>query len=102
MSNVEAAEPQADWRALPEIELPPILSAALDAFYEKGYHAATVRDLASRVGVTVPALYYHFENKEAILFALLDVSISQLLGSCMAAYTAPTASADEQFFNLVE
>ncbi len=47
------------------VELSPILSAALDAFYEKGFHGASVRDIARRVGVTVPALYYHYDSKEA-------------------------------------
>ncbi|MGD9958289.1 TetR/AcrR family transcriptional regulator [Nocardioides sp.] len=64
------------------VTLTPILSAALDAFYESGYHGSTVRDIAKRVGVTVPALYYHHENKEALLFALLDGSINRLLGLC--------------------
>ncbi|MET0821409.1 MAG: TetR/AcrR family transcriptional regulator [Aeromicrobium sp.] len=56
----------------------PILEAALGAFHEHGYGGSTVRDIAGRVGVTVPALYYHHENKEAMLFALLDQSITRL------------------------
>lgn len=56
----------------------PILEAALDAFHEHGYGGSTVRDIATRVGVTVPALYYHHENKEAMLFALLEQSITRL------------------------
>jgi AcrR family transcriptional regulator len=56
----------------------PMLEAALDAFHEHGYGGSTVRDIALRVGVTVPALYYHHENKEAMLFALLDQSITRL------------------------
>lgn len=55
-----------------------ILDASLDAFHENGYGGSTVRDIANRVGVTVPALYYHHENKEAILFALLSQSIDRL------------------------
>jgi AcrR family transcriptional regulator len=96
-----ADAPAVDWRADVDLELTPILSAALDAFYEHGYHGASVRDLASRVGVTVPALYYHHENKEAILFALLDASIEKLLGSTIVAYES-ARSPEEQFFNLVE
>ena len=63
------------WRTSPTPELSPILSASLDAFSEHGYHGTTVRDIAKRVGVTVPALYYHHENKEGLLFALLDTGI---------------------------
>jgi TetR/AcrR family transcriptional regulator, cholesterol catabolism regulator len=75
------------------VELNPILTAALDAFDEEGYHGATVRDIARRVGVTVPALYYHYENKQAILFALLDTSVSALVEHCE---TADDEAADPQ------
>jgi AcrR family transcriptional regulator len=101
-AGTDLTESDVDWRAEPELELTPILSAALDSFYEHGYHGASVRDLASRVGVTVPALYYHHENKEAILFALLDASIQRLLRSCTLAYLAADGSAEYQFFNLIE
>jgi AcrR family transcriptional regulator len=62
------------WREVDELSLTPILTAALNAFYENGFHGTTVRDIAGRVGVTVPALYYHHANKEAILFALLEIA----------------------------
>lgn len=44
-----------------------ILDAALAVFGEKGYEAGTMREIARRVGVTEPALYRHYESKEAIL-----------------------------------
>jgi len=91
-----------DWRAPGELELTPILRAALDAFSEVGYHGASVRDIAARVGVTVPALYYHHENKEAILFSLLDASITRLRGLCLAAIADAGDSPEARFLNLVE
>lgn len=60
------------WREFPEIELQPILEVALREFVEHGYDATSVRTIARQVGVTVPALYYHFENKQAMLTALLS------------------------------
>ena len=63
------------WRSADDEDLTLILSTARDFFYEVGFHSTTVRDIAGRVGVTVPALYYHHVNKEAILTALLDRSI---------------------------
>lgn len=60
------------WRTEQPMALDPILRAALEAFHEQGYHGTPVRDIARRVGVTVPALYYHHANKEAILVALLE------------------------------
>ena len=66
------------WREVGEVELTPILLGALDAFSESGYHGTTVRDIAARVGVTVPALYYHHPNKEAILLALLNLATEDI------------------------
>lgn len=63
------------WREYDELELTPVLRGALAAFREHGYHGASVRDIAARVGVTVPGLYYHHRNKEAMLAALIDISI---------------------------
>lgn len=74
-----------DWRTLEPMELSPILSATLEAFYETGFHGTSVRAIARRVGVTVPALYYHHENKEGLLIALLELSTSDVLQRVNAA-----------------
>ncbi len=58
--------------------LSPILTAALAAFEEAGYHGASVRDIAQRVGVTVPTLYYHHGSKQGLLLALLERSMAEL------------------------
>jgi len=78
------------------------MAAALDAFSENGYHGTTVRDIARRVGVTVPALYYHHESKESILLALLDTAVEHLTESCFAAVAEAGESTADRFFNLVE
>lgn len=80
-----------DWRVSTPPELSPILVHTLAAFEEHGYHGTSVRDIARRVGVTVPALYYHYENKQAMLVALLTLSMESLLARCRAAIaeTAP-------------
>jgi AcrR family transcriptional regulator len=80
-----------DWRSFAPPQLPPILAGALEAFYQHGYHGTSVRDIARRAGVTVPALYYHYENKQGILIALLDVGITEALARAEAAL----ASADD-------
>lgn len=67
------------------VELPPVLEHALRAFVDVGYHATTVRHLANRLGQTVPAIYYHYESKEAVLAALLSYSIDDLLERCSQA-----------------
>ncbi len=47
-----------------------ILDAALDLFVEKGYEATSLREIASQVGISKAALYYHFPSKGDILLAL--------------------------------
>lgn len=44
-----------------------ILACACDLFLEEGVDGFTMRELARRVGVTAPALYRHFESREALL-----------------------------------
>jgi AcrR family transcriptional regulator len=40
---------------------------ALEVFIERGYDGATLREVAERLGVTRPALYYHVRDKEELL-----------------------------------
>ena len=44
-----------------------MIEAAVDAFAERGYHATTTRDIATRVGLSPAALYVHFPSKQALL-----------------------------------
>ena len=83
-------------------ELGPILAHALDAFYERGYHGTSVREIAKRVGLTVPALYYHHASKEAILFTLLDGSISSVIDRCKRAVAEAPNEPGAQFRELIE
>jgi AcrR family transcriptional regulator len=45
-----------------------ILHAALQAFRQKGYHATTLEDISSYLGVRKTALYHYFPDKQAILY----------------------------------
>ena len=49
-----------------------ILDAAMRVFAEKGYSRATNRDVAREAGITTGLIYYYFENKEALLQAVLE------------------------------
>lgn len=49
-----------------------ILDAAASVFAERGYHDATMKDVASAAGYSAPALYNYFGSKEAIFAALLE------------------------------
>ena len=45
-----------------------LFSAAARAFNEAGYHNTTLDDVARRLNVTKPALYYYVKHKDEILF----------------------------------
>jgi AcrR family transcriptional regulator len=50
-----------------------IVDHAIEMIGEGGLTSLTMRRLSNRLGVTEPALYRHFENKTAILAAMLRV-----------------------------
>ncbi len=90
-----------NWRDFEADDPGPILSHALDAFSENGFHGTTVRDLARRVGVTVPSLYYHHENKEAVLVTLLDDGVRVFIDRVQAAVDEADGDPVGQFTNAV-
>ena len=47
-----------------------IMLAAADAFAQRGFHATTTRDIASRAGLSPAGVYVHFTSKEVLLFEL--------------------------------
>ena len=58
--------------------LDDIVAAAAKVFRTKGYHAATVRDIAEEVGILKGSLYHHFESKEALLYLVVKEPIAQM------------------------
>ena len=50
--------------------LAKILVHAANVFYEKGYAAASMRDLSRASGVSLSGLYYYFESKEELLYLI--------------------------------
>ena len=91
-----------DWRTYEALELPPILQGALTAFATNGYRGSTVRDIASRVGMTVPAIYYHYRNKQDLLATLIFASIIDVLERCKAAVAGAGGSRKAQLSSLTE
>jgi AcrR family transcriptional regulator len=56
-----------------------ILRSAAAAFRRRGYHGATVGEIARALRMTKGSLYYYFKDKEEILFVLHDWSLDLLL-----------------------
>jgi AcrR family transcriptional regulator len=49
-----------------------ILDAATRVFAGHGFNGATIRDIAHAAGVADGTIYNYFDNKDALLFAILD------------------------------
>jgi AcrR family transcriptional regulator len=47
-----------------------ILDVALDLFTDQGFDGTSMREIAERLNISKPAIYYHFASKEDILMAL--------------------------------
>ena len=56
-----------------------ILQAAAQIFRQKGYHAASMRDIADAVQLQKPSLYHHIDSKQDILLAILDKALDLLI-----------------------
>jgi AcrR family transcriptional regulator len=74
----------------PWVEVTPdaarrLLVAAVDAFAERGYHATTTRDIASRAGMSPAALYIHYKTKEELLQRISRIGHEKVLEILKAA-----------------
>lgn len=61
-----------------------ILQAAAQVFRRKGYHAASMQDIANAVGLQKASLYHHFASKQDILLEILDQALDLLIGDMLA------------------
>lgn len=50
-----------------------IVETAARLFVRKGFYGTSIADLAKAVGLTKGALYHHFENKDALFFAVIEM-----------------------------
>lgn len=72
-------------RLPPEERRAQIVAAARSLFAAEGTDKVSMRRIAERVGITQAAIYQHFENKEAILFVIIEGFFSDLLAALEAA-----------------
>lgn len=56
-----------------------IVEAAGRVFSERGYHTASMEEVAAGVGITAAALYRHFPNKYALFAECADVMVDGLV-----------------------
>jgi AcrR family transcriptional regulator len=73
-----------------------ILRAARDVFGARGYHGATIEDIAEEAGLSNGAIYYNFGSKEELFLALLDERLEQRLEHTRQTLAAVSGPGGEQ------
>jgi AcrR family transcriptional regulator len=58
-----------------------IVEAAGQVFSERGYHAASMEEIAAGVGISAAALYRHFPNKYALFAECANVMVDRLVAA---------------------
>jgi AcrR family transcriptional regulator len=74
--------------------------AAASVFSEKGYHGASTRDIAERLGIKQGSLYYYFGSKEEALEEVCLYGLSQYVQN-MDAITASSDAFEAKLFAVV-
>jgi len=67
--------PQLPSKSKPATRLEEVLQSAANIFFAKGFHATTIEDVASDVGMLKGSLYYYIKSKDDLLFRLLLAGI---------------------------
>ena len=66
-----------------------IVTVAAQLFAERGYHAVGIDEIGEAVGITGPAVYRHFDSKEAILDAVASAADSRLAEALQSSAKRP-------------
>ena len=98
-------------RALPVVESPwgpadrrqqqrqtkrnAVLSTAAEIFNERGFHATSLDDIAARLHVTKPTLYYYVKNKDEILLECVRKGLHLTLEGIEASRAAGGRAIDQ-------
>ncbi len=72
-----------------------ILDAAAQVFRQKGFHGASMNDIAYAVNLQKASLYHHVSSKQEILLDLLDRALV-LLNQRISSVSTQTLSPDEK------
>jgi TetR/AcrR family transcriptional regulator, cholesterol catabolism regulator len=77
-----------------------ILEAAAQVFRQKGFHGASMQDIAEAVNLQKASLYHHVSSKQEILLALLDRALELLLER-ISAISNQELHADEKLHQMI-
>jgi AcrR family transcriptional regulator len=77
-----------------------ILDAAAQVFRQKGFHGASMSEIAVAVNLQKASLYHHVTSKQEILLALLERALG-LLTEHIAAITSQPIPADQKLRQMI-
>jgi len=55
-----------------------IVKTALELFLQNGYEKTSMNDIAREVGITKPAIYHHFKNKDQLFHQVLTLFFEEM------------------------
>lgn len=98
-----AAAPAAasPWASVPdraqqrEAKRHAVLQAAAQLFNERGFHATSLDDIAARLNVSKPTLYYYVKNKDQILIECVREGLEMTIAGIEASRAAGGKAIDQ-------
>jgi TetR/AcrR family transcriptional repressor of nem operon len=83
-----------------EFDEEKVLMLAVEQFWERGYEATSIRDLAQAMGLTTASVYNAFGDKRAVYRRALDFYIEQSFGDRVGRFESkPPLLAIKAFFD---
>ncbi|WP_432239543.1 TetR/AcrR family transcriptional regulator [Herbaspirillum robiniae] len=78
-----------------EVKREAVLRTAAQLFNEKGFHATSLDEVAERLNVSKPTLYYYVKNKDEILFECVRIGLEKVQRSASEAGASNGAAIDK-------
>lgn len=82
-----------------------ILEASMELIANKGIQGFTTKNLSKTIGISEPAIYRHFDNKTAILIAILD-NFKEMVGMMYSLFAISDTTAivkiERMFYKMIE
>jgi len=71
-----------------------LLLAAVRMFNERGFHATSLEDVATSLGVTKPVIYHHLGNKDQVLLECVTLGLGELQAAVEETRAGPGTGLD--------
>jgi AcrR family transcriptional regulator len=78
-----------------------ILQRASLLFWERGYGATSIRDIAEAVGLSSSTMYHHFANKQDVLYSLVNRFMSDFVDATVPVLRDTTLTPAERIRRVV-